>query len=89
MEEADEHEPGEAAPYTGHYEELNVFGTQPAECITFKLPNRCQRRRAGSCGGVSGEWCASADGKGERIRELRPLDSARKQRRNRLRCATR
>ena len=28
MAERQEHQPGSHAPVTGHYEELNVFGTQ-------------------------------------------------------------
>jgi len=28
MEERQEHQPGDHAPASGHYEELNVFGTQ-------------------------------------------------------------
>jgi len=42
MPERQEHQPGTHAPVSGHYEELNIFGTRPGRWSTCARANDCR-----------------------------------------------
>jgi hypothetical protein len=37
---SDEHQPGDPTPHSGHYEELNIFGSPTAGCAMFAKASR-------------------------------------------------
>jgi hypothetical protein len=53
MAERQEHQPGTEAPATGHYEELNVFGTPTGRLTHVQEGERPPARHAASLGGGS------------------------------------
>jgi len=51
MAERQEHQPGTHAPLTGHYEELNIFGTRLGRWSMCVKESDCRTRHEASVGG--------------------------------------
>ena len=71
MSNEEQHQPGDRAPATAHYEELNVFGTQTAPLSMSVKVTRCRLHRGALRGDGYGGSRSSVG-----LRE--PLSSARR-----------
>jgi hypothetical protein len=71
----EEHHPRDRAPATGHYEQLNIFGTPTSWVVLVREGERLPARRATSRGGGRGLTAVGCWGWGSAFGNWRPLIS--------------